>query len=372
MKNLAKIEAFNASELNSLLAPVWESKEIIGEAGIIVGEEGAVSLLGTPVQGSVTVKNIFGDVLYEEGVDYTLDGNKIVRIAGGALPFFAMDDYFRKEPNATVQLKANPEKTDIPFAEERFVYFSEGVDCFEKYITVSYRVETPISSGLIQGDSSLQGFVQALKEKKKIKIKLYGDSITVGCNATGTVYGSNVSPYTPSWNGLMKMYLEKTYGAEIAIENHAVGGWSSVNGIDSFDEKCSEGLAETDLFCIGFGANDLFTTPEHFEKNISGMLDKYFAANPNGNALLYSTLLPNAQLTGWRVNQPLFEEVLISLAARDERVGVATVSKVFSVFEEKGKPTRDWLANSVNHPNDFGVRVYAQTLLKTILGEEFL
>ncbi len=375
MKTLKKIESFDISELERLLAPVWETSEILRETGLVVGEEGSVKLLKTPTHGCVEVKNIFGDVLYEEGVDYTLDGDKIKRIEGGALPFFAVDDYFRKEPNAHVKLKVNPEKVEFSFPEDRYIYFSECVDCFERYITVSYRVEeedVDVENCLIVGDNRVQGFVEKLRAGKNANILLYGDSITVGCNATGTQYGGNVSPYQPDWNTLVRLYLEKKFGVEISVRNEAVGGWSSINGIDSFEVKCADALETTDLFCIGFGANDLHTEPEHFKKNLAGMIDGYFEKNPNGNVLLYSCLLPNNQATGWRANQPLFEQALIDLANDYDRVGVAKVSKVFLWVEGQGKKTRDFLANSVNHPNDFGVRIYAQTLLKTILGDEFV
>ncbi len=370
MKILKKIEKFDESAIEQLLMPIWNSNEIIGETGVIIGEEGTIQLLAYPTHGRVEVKNIFGDVLYEEGIDYTLEGNKIKRIVGGDLPFFAVEDYFRKEPNAAIMLKADPSKMEFSFPEQRYIYFSEGVDGFDRYIAVSYKTNESISPDLIVGDKRLQSFVEKLKANKKAKILLYGDSITVGCNATGTKYGGNVSPYLPDWNTLVKLYLEKKYAAKISVCNQAVGGWSSINGIDNFEEKCGADLADTDLFCIGFGANDVLTEPEQFKANIAGIIDGYFSKNPNGNVLLYSTLLPNNQAIGWRVNQPLFEQVLLELGAEYESVGVAKISTVFSWLEQQGKPTRDLLANSVNHPNDFGVRIYAQVLLKTLLGDE--
>lgn len=372
MKTLKKIEQFNEDEIERLLTPVWNNDEIIGETGVIIGEEGSIQLLGAPIQSRVEVKNIFGDVLYEEGIDYMVEGSKIKRIAGGNLPFFTIDDYFEKEPNSHIILKADPSKIEFSFPEQRYIYFSEGVDGFSRYITVSYEIEKGISPNLIVGDKKLQSFVEKLKTNKKAKILLYGDSITVGCNATGTKYGGNVSPYLPDWNTLMKLCLQKKYAAEITVCNQAVGGWSSVNGIDSFEEKCGNEVASTDLFCIGFGANDISTDTEQFKANIAGMIDGYFAKNPDGNVLLYSTLLPNDQAIGWRMNQPLFEKVLLGLGAKYERVGVAKISTAFLWLEQQGKQTRDVLANSVNHPNDFGVRMYAQVLLKTLLGEEFL
>lgn len=371
MKALEKITAFNKKELPELLAPVWDSKDVLGETGVIVGKDGCVRLLGMPIAGSVVVKNTLQDVLYEEGVDYVLDGNQIKRVEGGSLPYFEMEDYFMKAPNHEVVLKADPAKTDVPFDEQRYVFFAEGAKVLNRYISVSYKTEKPFAKGLIEGDSALQAFVNGLKEKKQARIKFYGDSITVGCNASGTQYGGNVSPYLPDWITLVKTYLEEKYDATLTVENHAVGGWSSVNGIDSFEEKCSDGLDKTDLLCVGFGANDLFTEPEHFKKNLQGMMDKYFKANPNGSVLLYSTLLPNSQLIGWRVNQTLFEDVLFALKKENANVGVAKVSSVYLAMEASGKPTRDWLANSVNHPSDFGVRIYAQTILKTLLGDEY-
>jgi hypothetical protein len=47
---------------------------------------------------------------------------------------------------------------------------------------------------------------------------------------------------------------------------------------------------------------------------------------------------------------------------------------VYSTYQQlfaMGKNSRDILSNNVNHPNDFGVRVYAQVVLKTLLGSEY-
>ena len=158
MKTLEKITKFDESSLKSLLVPVWESEEILGETGIVIGAEGKVKLLGKPVPGTVVVKNIFGDVLYEDGIDYTVVDNTIQRVDGGALPYFEVDDYFRKEPNAAIQLKTNAEKAGFSFEGERYVYFSEGVDCFEKYIAVSYKTTEKLAEGLIVRDDALQTF----------------------------------------------------------------------------------------------------------------------------------------------------------------------------------------------------------------------
>ncbi|MBQ4099722.1 MAG: SGNH/GDSL hydrolase family protein [Clostridia bacterium] len=372
MKTLKKIEKFDKNLIEDLLVPVWSNTKIINETGLVIGKEGFVRLLSTPVSGTVRVTNIFQDVLYEEGIDYIIQNNTIKRVPSGNLPYFEVDEYFRKKPNAQIILKANPENIEFSFPEQRYIYFSEGVDGFNKYVSISYQVDKALCKDLIVGDKRLQAFVETLKETKSANLLLYGDSITVGCNATGTVYGGNVSPYLPDWNTLVKLYLEKKYSAEIKVSNQAVGGWSTIEAVDNFEQKCGETLPTTDLFCIGFGANDISTDIAQYKQRIKFLIDGYLQANPNGNVLLYSTLLPNNQAIGWRTNHALFEQVLLDVATEYERVGVAKISTVFLWLEAQGKPTRDLLANSINHPNDFGVRVYAQTLLKTLLGEEFL
>ena len=169
MKTLEKITKFNEKEIPALLAPVWDSKDVLGETGVIVGKDGYVRLLGTPIAGSVEIKNTTQDVLYEEGVDYILDGNQIKRVEGGNLPYFEMDDYFLKAPNHEVVLKADPAKTDVPFDEQRYVFFAEGEKVLSHYISVSYKTEKPFAQGLIEGDGALQAFVEGLKAKKQAK-----------------------------------------------------------------------------------------------------------------------------------------------------------------------------------------------------------
>ena len=243
MKTLNKIDKFDEGSLDKILVPVWAGQEIYGETGLILGVEGCVTLLSEPVAGSVIVKNIFQDTLYEEGVDYTIEGNRIKRLAGGCLPYFEVEDYFRKEPNSSIKVQVDPANIEFNFSEERYIYFSEGVDGFDRYISVSYAVDKALCKDLVAGDKRLQGFVEKMKSKKQAKFLLYGDSITVGCNATGTKYGGNVSPYQPDWNTLIKLYLQKKYSAKIEVCNQAVGGWSSVEGVNNFEEKCGAELA---------------------------------------------------------------------------------------------------------------------------------
>ena len=101
------------------------------------------------------------------------------------------------------------------------------------------------------------------------------------------------------------------------------------------------------------------------------MVSSYLDANPNGLVVLVSPMLPNRQST--LVQQQVhFEKKLWEIAESDGAVVVAEVTSMFESFEKTGKRSRDWFANNCKHPNDFGVRIYAQVILKTLLGDEFI
>ena len=106
-----------------------------------------------------------------------------------------------------------------------------------------------------------------------------------------------------------------------------------------------------------------------FKKYKQTILDKYLAENPNGNVLLVAPMLPNCQCKTWRNNQEIFEDSLLKIQQNYKNVSVARVTSVIFDMEKTGKPIRDWLANSVNHPTDFCVRIYAQVILQTLLGK---
>ena len=53
-----------------------------------------------------------------------------------------------------------------------------------------------------------------------------------------------------------------------------------------------------------------------------------------------------------------------------ENIAYVNVTQMHNRLLER-KTLQDTLSNNVNHPNDFMHRVYAQTVLKTILGEDF-
>ena len=131
-----------------------------------------------------------------------------------------------------------------------------------------------------------------------------------------------------------------------------------------------------DLFVIAFGMNDPVTSEADYKASIKQMINAYYAVNPNGSVLLVSPMLPNTQSKMICGNQTLWENALNSVKNSTEYRGKnISLAKVYTIYSElvsiSGKLPRDYLGNNVNHPTDFGVRIYAQVVLKTLCGDDF-
>lgn len=365
----ATLTTYNEAALSAWLQPVWYTREVYDETVVFIGEESSANLLYEP-KGSITVRDYQLGVTYVEGRDYTVEGKTITRVAGGQLPYFAVDDYFLVNPGA-VSIGVNASRCEFDFDENRYLYYGEGTSLTKNHVCVSYRTDESWTETMPAGQTDrTANFINRVKSEKSGTIMYYGDSITVGCNASGTSYGGNINPYLPSWPNLVAAWLEQAYGAEITVLNKAVGGWQVSNGFANFNQDILPSAGEIDLLVLAFGMNDSFTSTANYFDMTAEMTDRYLEANPGGTVLLVSPMNPNTQST-WVGNQTVFESELNAIAATRESVAVAPVNTVFTAFESRGKRTRDWLANNINHPNDFGVRTYAQVLLKTLAGNDF-
>ena len=362
------LEKYTKENREKYLQPIWDTNEIYDETGVIIGEEGEMHFLFQAKCGTVVVRDIHLGETYQEGKDYLCTKKGIRRLPNGRLPFWRVDDYFSKTYTPPVILEVDPKKVEFIFEEVRYIFHSERADGVRHYLSVSYQTDEKWQGYIPIQDKNAKSFIKALQEKRKAKIMFYGDSITVGCNATGTVSGGMLNPYMPPWYRLVGDFLADKFDSEITVENEAVGGWTVKDGKDAFDEKILRHCKSTDLLVLAFGMNDTNTSAEAYIQSIQEMMNKYFTENPNGNVLLVSPMLPNGQCKGWRNNQETFEGALLKTQSNYKNTSVARVTSVIFYMEKTGKPIRDWLANSINHPTDFCVRIYAQIILTTLLG----
>lgn len=376
---LQTVETYTSDVLDKYLNPMWQTNEMYDEGGVVVGETGEIRLLRKPIANTVTVRSVHFKETYREGIDYIVDGQVIRRVATGNLPYFKFDEYYFDEPYGSAQLLCDQDKAEIDYEGVKYLYYSEGSPGVKNYLMITYRTNDFYTQFIPQGDANAQNFINKLKNDDNATIMFYGDSITAGCCASSTVFGGNENPYLPRWCDMVCEWLTKNYRADVRCLNKAQGGWTTKMGLDNFynEDRVGPYVNDIDLMVIAFGANDPQLSDEDYKNQIKGMVNNYLAARPDGSILLVSPFVFNQQTSNWYINQRRFEGLLEEIKAEYEANGTSSniaVAKVYSFSNgicNTGKRNRDYLGNNINHPNDFGVRMYAQVVLETLCGEEF-
>jgi lysophospholipase L1-like esterase len=201
--------------------------------------------------------------------------------------------------------------------------------------------------------------VARLAAKRPLRIGLIGDSISTGCNASGW---AKAPPFQPPWQELFRRALEARSVSKVALDNHAVGGTSSAWGLEKIGALLEGG---PDLVLIAFGMNDAGgTTAEGYRANVQAMLDQVRKARPDTDVILVSPMRANPDWTALK-HERFAEYREHLLALRGPGVEVADLTSLWTAFLEL-KRDADLSGNGVNHPNDFGHRVYAQVLISRV------
>jgi lysophospholipase L1-like esterase len=206
------------------------------------------------------------------------------------------------------------------------------------------------------GAGTLPKTVARLKAGRPLVLGVSGDSISTGLDASGT---AAAPPYQPGYPDLVAAQLEASFGGRVTVKNRAVAGWSVENGVADVDKLVAD---KPDLVLVAYGMNDVGRRdPKWFGQQTKALLDRVRTALPDAEVVLVSPMLGNAE---W-VHTPRdmfvkYRDALTALAGPG--VALADVTVVWELLL-KHKHDLDLTGNGLNHPNDFGHRVYAQTIL---------
>ena len=112
-----------------------------------------------------------------------------------------------------------------------------------------------------------------------------------------------------------------------------------------------------------------------FDKDLRTTLDRVIELAPDTSVMIVSTMTPNPNAPSWCGSQPRFEPAQIKTATEYNANGtpraVAQVTSASQAIIVK-KEFHDHTGNNINHPNDFLCRIYAQTMIQTLIGYENL
>ena len=342
-----------------LLRGPWDGGPIRRESLLFIkGSDGRRSAkLLYDVERVLSVVSASGKTEYEAGRNYrvTQDGSGLELPPDSRIPFLDESDLFRPAgaPNSIAHRAGHPE-TNVLFDNKTFFH--------DHQVEVSYvprRANWNAYRPTFAGDR-LPHTLAKLRAKQPLTIAVSGDSISEGYNASEY---TKTAPFMPPYPTLVAAQLEQTYGSKVTLQNKAVAGWSSGKGVQELDSVLA---CKPDLVIIAYGMNDVGgRNPEAFKANIETMLQRIKAANPSTEVVLVATMTGNPD---W-VHTPaeMFPKYRAALASL-ERPGVvlADLTSVWLRILERKRHT-DLTGNGVNHPNDYGHRLYAQTILALLL-----
>jgi lysophospholipase L1-like esterase len=352
-----------ASFVSVALNPFWRASEIREPVFFIRTEESkppVAKFLFIPTK-VLSVTSATRDTTFDAGKDFEVDLHKgVIRVARGSrIPVKTQEEMY---PLMTSNL---PKIARHAGDGTRGIFFGEGSAYHQLQEEVHYTFKPGQWNGPVPeyaGDK-LPRTVAKLRGKQPVNLMLCGDSISAGANATLV---TNAPPGCPDYGRLVALALEKHFGSKVTFTNHAVGGWTSGNGLQHARDQ-HIGKASPNLVVIAFGMNDVFQRDAvAYQANVRGIMDAIRADAPDAEFILVASMLGNKEW-GIPVEQfPLYREALAKLCGPG--VVLADLTSMWEALLQR-KSFYDLTGNGVNHPNDFGHTVYAQVILSLLMDE---
>lgn len=352
----AKPETENLAEL---MSPVWEGDAAYAESvWPIANQDGSIAdipLLYTADE-ILSVTNAAGNIVYENGKDYTLAGGKLRITQGSAIPITSYNTL-------------HPTSGSFGSSDGGYMYWpGENAQIHNSQIYVTYRHSDTWSADLPENKSALLPKTTAkLNAGDDLSIVYYGDSITEGYNVSSFI---GAEPYLPTWGRLVTESLRKSYpDAQISETNSGLSGKDTNWGLNNISARVNS--HSPDLVVLAFGMNDgsANMAPSTYITNITAMINNVKNQNPDCEFVVVTTTLPNPKANGFNGTQVAFRQAVLNLEASG--IAVADMTALHETLLSK-KAYTDMTGNNINHPNDYLVRCYAQVVLQTIQGRLFM
>ena len=311
---------------------------VYGESAVLAKQLPTKLMYKKIIPGSVIVKKSYDGKTsaYKEGKDYVIDYEKgiIRRTAKSKIPDYSKHSLYGIKNFDYTKVK---NYSNQPF-----------------FIWIDYQTEndTDISKPIIY-QKNIKKTLDKLKNGKKVKIIVFGDSISTGAEAT--------KPRYTFFERFKTQLKEKYPKAKITLENGSTGGDTTVHGLQRLEEKVL--TRNPDIVLVGFGMNDHninFVSPDNFHKNLKSIVEQ-IKKKTSADVLLYSTFPPNPEWNASSHNMKKYAEITKQVA-KETKSAYADVYSIWKkVLERKDAPSL--LNNNINHPNNFGHWMYSEAFI---------
>ncbi len=342
---------------------LWDSATglVQGESCMFVRKRSAALLF--PAEAIERVYNPTTGAEYVAGRDFEHEplSNEIRLTPNSAIPFF--DEAALYPPPGSILFPETGSTAIGGGPDGRLLLFDNKAFFAENQVEVDYvaaNLDFPFEPDRQPG--RLPRLCKRLAEGRKIVVTAVGDSITDGYNASKRV---DVQPYQPPYIELFAQFLRERFQAGVTLHNRAVSG----SGCRNAFELTEKWLGDTpDLLVIAYGMNDFSMNPANFADTIAKIIRTMRERNPQTEFLLVTPMSGNPEWTPTRPGPDREFAAALRQLAEMETPGAA-LADVHRVWTEiiARKGFHSLTGNGVNHPNDYGHRVYAAVLKGLIL-----
>jgi hypothetical protein len=330
-------------DLRMCLRPFWKGDTVYNET-VLLDDSGG-RLLYRPDR-ILSVRNYGLDTVFKAGVDYKVEGRRIIRMPGSRMRYRA-DTSFDRKDLAWYNLQS-------------------------QWVVVSYthhdRWQGPVP---VYSGARLPRVEERLKAGASVKIVAYGMSITRGMDVSGY---DGVAPYMPPYVTLFGKAVQRRYpAAPIEVYNAGLPGSTVAWGAQYVSNYVVP--LQPDLVLLDFGMNDFWRmSPEEFRDSVKTMIRKIRAGDPKAEFILVSNMKFDPAYVAdsdknkafYMRNMEGYHKVLVSLEGPGI-VGLDMTDISDRLYREK-KP-KDCIVNPL-HPNDYLARWYAQGLTSLVIEDK--
>ena len=342
------------------MTPFWESDVVDQESVLFIRDNDtgvARASLLFPIKDIISVRDASGQMTYTEGIDYryTQGATEIEVPVDSGIVTKAAADLRVPDGSQPYRLTHRDGKGEIRFGA-KLEYHK-----MQTWVTYSKADDSwPVELASFD-PQQLPHAIQTLQDGKALHIVLLGDSISTGCNASGWANGA---PQQPAYPELLRLHLEAHYKSEVKLTNLSVGGTSTPWGVTMIPKVIEQ---QPDLIILAFGMNDSSgRSAENYRIQTETMIASARKGLSDVEFILVASMLGNRDWTTLKHDVfPQYRDALAELC--EPGIALADMTSVWHEMLER-KQDHDLTGNGVNHPNDFGHRVYAQ-VLSTLLVE---
>jgi lysophospholipase L1-like esterase len=343
-----------------LLEPAWTGDVVRRESSVLraaAAGEPARARLAHPAARILAVATADGREVLEAGKAWHHDAGsaEIVFPHPAPVPPILDGDRYLAEnaPHAYRHRTGNP---------EQWLLYRPGRWFHDRDLEITYEraADADAAPPPVVCHGSLPRSRARLAEGKPVVIGVSGDSISTGLDASET---TAAPPCQPGWPDLVVAQLRVATTSDVTHVNRAVAGWSVADGVADIDTLLEAG---PDLVIVAYGMNDVGRRdPAWYRERTEAIVRRVQEKRPEADVLLVATMLGNDE---WiHTPREMFARYRDELAGLVGE-GVALVDMT-AVWEDqlRSKEMYDLTGNGLNHPNDFGHRLYARGVLEMLL-----